>query len=179
MVRRRSTVRFRKGAPSLGLFSNADLETSSRAGRASSARYLGERDERFPRSGSGLYRCRSTVAAWGNSWGKIDFGGFRKHELQDGEGRSRASWPARCGSEGWDVVRSLPSRARRARSHILVAVAGFTASAAARSAVPFGPWATRTTSARYCGRVTSSPAGARDRAATAMRARLAASIVMC
>jgi hypothetical protein len=32
----------------------------------------------------GLYRCRSAVAVWGNSWGKIDFGGIRKHELQMG-----------------------------------------------------------------------------------------------
>src|SRR5262249_3786285 len=32
----------------------------------------------------GLCRCRSAVAVWGNSWGKIDFGGFRRHELRMG-----------------------------------------------------------------------------------------------
>ncbi len=60
--------------------------------------------------------------------------------------------------------RTRPLRTRR--SHMRVAVEGFTARAAARSAVPCGRLAASTTRARYCGSLTSSPATARDRAAT-------------
>jgi uncharacterized protein len=64
---------------------------------------------------------------------------------------------------------------RTSRSHMRVAVDEFTAKAAASSAVPRGPVAASTTSALYCGSVTSSAATDRDRAATATSARLAAS----
>ena len=59
------------------------------------------------------------------------------------------------------------------RSHMRDAVGGVTETASANAATPCGPLDAKTTSERYCVKVTSSPTSASERAAMATRTRLA------